>query len=128
MGSNKAILHLENIRKSFGGLLVLSDIDLSEDQIRRLFEPEILKYRVIASQKASKLGGLEARKPTEFKIFIAHLLSREELLKHHGNYSPVAGDTVPQAADMRRMCQAAGLTEPQITDNPGLYLARALKA
>jgi len=29
MGSNKAILHLENIRKSFGGLLVLSDIDLS---------------------------------------------------------------------------------------------------
>jgi branched-chain amino acid transport system ATP-binding protein len=32
MGSNKAILHLENIRKSFGGLLVLSDIDLSVEQ------------------------------------------------------------------------------------------------
>ena len=32
MGSNKAILHLENIRKSFGGLLVLADIDLSVEQ------------------------------------------------------------------------------------------------
>ena len=32
MGSNNAILHLENIRKSFGGLLVLTDIDLSVEQ------------------------------------------------------------------------------------------------
>jgi len=32
MSSNKAILHLENIRKSFGGLLVLADIDLSVEQ------------------------------------------------------------------------------------------------
>jgi len=32
MGRNKAILHLENIRKSFGGLLVLADIDLSVEQ------------------------------------------------------------------------------------------------
>ena len=32
MGSNNAILHLENIRKSFGGLLVLADIDLSVEQ------------------------------------------------------------------------------------------------
>jgi ubiquinone/menaquinone biosynthesis C-methylase UbiE len=60
-------------------------------------------------------------------VIIAHLMSRGELLKHHGNHSPVAGDTVPQAADMRRMCQSAGLTDPQITDEPGLYLARALK-
>ena len=60
-------------------------------------------------------------------IFIVHLMSRDELLKHHGNHSPVAGDTVPQAADMRRMCQSAGLTDPQITDIPGLYLARTLK-
>ncbi len=60
-------------------------------------------------------------------VIIAHLMSRGELLKHHGNHSPVAGDTVPQAADMRRMCQSAGLTDPQITDKPGLYLARALK-
>jgi ubiquinone/menaquinone biosynthesis C-methylase UbiE len=61
-------------------------------------------------------------------IFIVHLMSRDELLKHHGCHSPVAGDTVPQAADMRRMCQSAGLTDPQITDKPGLYLAKALKA
>ena len=61
-------------------------------------------------------------------IFIVHLMSRGELLKHHGNHSPVAGDTVPEAADMRRMFQSAGLTDPQITDRPGLYLAKALKA
>jgi ubiquinone/menaquinone biosynthesis C-methylase UbiE len=61
-------------------------------------------------------------------VIIAHLMSRDELLKHHGNHSPVAGDTVPEAADMRRMCRSAGLTDPQITDKPGFYLARALKA
>jgi len=61
------------------------------------------------------------------KVFIAHLMSRDELLKHHGSHGPVAGDTVPEAADMRRMCRSAGLTDPQITDQPGLYLADALK-
>ena len=61
-------------------------------------------------------------------IFIVHLMSRDELLKHHGNHSPVAGDTVPEEMDMRRMCRSAGLTDPQITDKPGLYLAMALKA
>ena len=61
-------------------------------------------------------------------VIIAHLMSRDELLKHHGNHSSVAGDTVPEAADMRRMYQSAGLTDPQITEKPGLYLARALKA
>ncbi len=60
-------------------------------------------------------------------IYIAHLMSRDELLKHHGSHSPVAGDTVPAATDMKRMCKAAGLTDPRITDKPGLYLARALK-
>ena len=60
-------------------------------------------------------------------IYIAHLMSRDELRKHHGNHSPVAGDTVPQAADMKQMCLTAGLTDPQITDEPGLYLARTLK-
>ena len=62
------------------------------------------------------------------EIFIVHLMSRDELLKHHGSHSPVAGDTVPNAKEMRRMCQSAGLTDPQITDKPGLYLARTLKA
>ena len=60
-------------------------------------------------------------------INIVHLMSRDELLKHHGNHSPVAGDTVPEAVDMRRMCRSAGLTDPQITDKPGFYLARAQK-
>ena len=60
-------------------------------------------------------------------VIVAHLMSRDELIKHHGLHSPVAGDTVPKAADMRRMCRSAGLTEPQINDMPGLYLARAQK-
>ena len=60
-------------------------------------------------------------------LIIAHLMSRDELLKHHGTHSPVAGDTVPAAADMRNMCQSAGLTDPHITDQPGLYLLRTLK-
>ena len=60
-------------------------------------------------------------------IFIVHLMSRDELLKHHGNHGPVAGDTVPEASDMGRMCRSAGLTDPQITNKPGLYLACALK-
>ncbi len=60
-------------------------------------------------------------------IYIVHLMSRDELLTHHGTHSPVAGDTVPEAADMRRMCRSADLADPHITDIPGLYLARALK-
>ena len=60
-------------------------------------------------------------------LIIAHLMSRDELLKHHGSHSPVAGDTVPAAADMRNMCQSAGLTDPHITDQPGMHLLRALK-
>ena len=61
-------------------------------------------------------------------VIIAHLMSRDELLKHHGSHSPVAGDTVPEEMDMWRMFQSAGLTDPQITERPGFYLARALKA
>jgi hypothetical protein len=60
-------------------------------------------------------------------VIIAHLMSRDELLIHHGNHSPVAGDTIPVAADMKHMCQSAGLTDPHITDQPGMYLLRALK-
>ncbi len=60
-------------------------------------------------------------------LIIAHLMSRDELLKHHGSHSPVAGDTVPAAADMRNLCHSAGLTDPHITDQPGLYLLRAQK-
>lgn len=61
-------------------------------------------------------------------VIIAHLMNRDELLKHHGSHSPVAGDTVPEEMDMWRMFQSAGLTDPQITERPGFYLARALKA
>jgi len=64
----------------------------------------------------------------EAVVIIAHLMNREELIKHHGTVCPVAGDTVPEEMDMRRMCKSAGLTDPHITEKPGFYLARALKA
>ena len=79
-------------------------------------------HKFMALQEMARV----AKKGAE--VFIAHLMSRAELIKHHGSHSPVAGDTVPEEMDMRRMCKSAGLTDPQITEKPGLYLARALKA
>ena len=61
------------------------------------------------------------------EVFIAHLMSRAELIKHHGSHSPVAGDTVPEEMDMRRIFQQAGFTDVEITNRPGLYLARGIK-
>jgi ubiquinone/menaquinone biosynthesis C-methylase UbiE len=60
-------------------------------------------------------------------VIIAHLMCRNQLLRHHGHHDPVAGDTVPEAAEMGFLCRAAGLTDPGITNRPGLYMARALK-
>ena len=61
------------------------------------------------------------------KVFIAHLMSRDELIKHHGSHSPVAGDTVPEEMDMRRIFQQSGFTDVEIINRPGLYLARGIK-
>ena len=60
-------------------------------------------------------------------VIIAHLLSRDELIEHHGSYSPVAGDTVPEEREMRRMFQQAGFTAAKITNRPGLYLTKGIK-
>ena len=61
------------------------------------------------------------------EVFIAHLLSRDELIKHHGSHSPVAGDTIPEEVEMRQMLQQAGFTAAEITNRPELYLARGIK-
>jgi ubiquinone/menaquinone biosynthesis C-methylase UbiE len=61
------------------------------------------------------------------QVFIAHLLSRAELMSHHKTHPAVAGDCLPDEAAMRALFTGAGLGEPQLTDRPGLYLAQTRK-
>jgi ubiquinone/menaquinone biosynthesis C-methylase UbiE len=61
------------------------------------------------------------------EVTIAHLLSRDELWRHHSTHPAVAQDRLPEDDAMRRLFVAAGLTTPDIHDEPGLYLARATK-
>ena len=60
-------------------------------------------------------------------LSIAHLLSREELSRHHGGHSAVAQDKLPDDAAMQRLIQAAGFAALRITDIPGRYIATAVK-
>jgi ubiquinone/menaquinone biosynthesis C-methylase UbiE len=61
------------------------------------------------------------------KLSVAHLLSREELMRHHGNHPAVADDCLPDEGVMRRLFVDAGFERPEIIDRPGRYLARARK-
>lgn len=60
-------------------------------------------------------------------VVIAHLMSREELARHHGSEKAVADDILPDALSMERLFLQAGLSRPDIIDRPGRYLARGLK-
>lgn len=59
------------------------------------------------------------------EVIIAHLLSREELARHHGTHDAVADDVLPPGPAMRALFSQAGLREPLIIDQPGRYMARA---
>ncbi|MDL2216188.1 class I SAM-dependent methyltransferase [Desulfovibrio sp. OttesenSCG-928-M14] len=61
------------------------------------------------------------------RVCIAHLLSREELSRHHGGHSAVAEDKLPDDNAMRGLFAEAGFSTPDITDIPGRYLATAIK-
>lgn len=61
------------------------------------------------------------------EVVIAHLLSREKLLQRHKTHPAVAQDRLPEAEDMRQLFWKAGFTILEIRDEPGLYLARAVK-
>ncbi|MEE4357524.1 MAG: class I SAM-dependent methyltransferase [Desulfococcaceae bacterium] len=61
------------------------------------------------------------------KIIIAHLMSREELAKHHGGHCAVADDILPDHSRMEKLFLEAGLSSPVITDIPGRYLAGGVK-
>lgn len=62
------------------------------------------------------------------RVFIAHLMSREDLNRMHGMTSgPVKHDLLPEAAETTRILESAGLASVRITDRPGLYFAEAQK-
>ncbi len=61
------------------------------------------------------------------RVVIAHLLSRDELARHHGGHEAVADDMLPPADAMRAFFQQAGLDVPAIEDRPGRYVAAAKK-
>jgi len=60
------------------------------------------------------------------RVFIAHLMSREDLNRMHGTTSgPVKHDLLLDAAAMTRILESGGLASIRIIDRPGLYLAEA---
>lgn len=61
------------------------------------------------------------------RVVIAHLMSREELARHHGGHEAVADDILPDAERMRAFFNQAGLDDAFIEDRPGRYLAAAEK-
>lgn len=62
------------------------------------------------------------------RVYIIHLLGREELAKHHRQTGgPFVDDTLPEDREMEKMLQNVGLTKIEITDSPSLYLAKAEK-
>ncbi|MEJ5358690.1 MAG: class I SAM-dependent methyltransferase [Desulfobacterales bacterium] len=61
-------------------------------------------------------------------LAVAHLLSREELARHHGGHDAVADDLLPPAPVMEALFARAGLEPPAIEDRPGRYLAFGRKA
>ena len=60
-------------------------------------------------------------------VIIAHLLSRAELMAHHGGHNAVARDALPDEGPMRELFLSAGLPAPVIIDQPGRYLAQSRK-
>jgi ubiquinone/menaquinone biosynthesis C-methylase UbiE len=61
-------------------------------------------------------------------LVVAHLLSRHELARHHGAQAAVAEDILPNEVQMRALLQEAGFRVIGITDIPGRYLARGIRA
>lgn len=61
-------------------------------------------------------------------VWIAHLQSIEELASLHGKVGgPVHSDRLPDCAMMEQLMSNAGLTDIQIINEPGRYLARGRK-
>ena len=56
------------------------------------------------------------------RLTIAHLMSSEEIARHHNGESAVSRDTLPTKKEMEAHVKDAGLTITAFTDEPGNYL------
>jgi len=64
---------------------------------------------------------------TRGALIVAHLMSRKELAAHHGSHATVARDVLPPDPEMKALVVAAGLSDPDIVDIPGRYMAKTVK-
>jgi ubiquinone/menaquinone biosynthesis C-methylase UbiE len=65
---------------------------------------------------------------TKGKLFIAHLLSSQEIKEHHSKASgEISQDVLPPENEMRKLLTASNFKNIEITDLPSLYLAKAEK-
>lgn len=60
------------------------------------------------------------------RLWIAHLLGREQLMAHHGAHDAVKDDCLPDETAMRRLFRQAGFPDPCIEDRPDGYVATAV--
>jgi ubiquinone/menaquinone biosynthesis C-methylase UbiE len=61
------------------------------------------------------------------ELVIAHLMSREELARHHAEHASVARDLLPDDHRMRAFFVEAELSPPEIVNMPGRYMAKGVK-
>lgn len=60
-------------------------------------------------------------------LVIAHLLSRDEIARHHAKSTVVLGDELPEEAVMRELMTQTGFCVRRLEDRPGRYLLIATK-
>ena len=61
------------------------------------------------------------------KLVIAHLLSREEISRHHAKSTVVLGDELPEETAMRHLFAETGFCVQRLENRPGRYLLVATK-
>ncbi|MCX7823338.1 MAG: class I SAM-dependent methyltransferase [Syntrophobacterales bacterium] len=61
------------------------------------------------------------------RLIIAHLLSREELARHHASRNEVRGDLLPSDEVFTELAKKAGLQVEKIIERSGCFLFRAIK-
>ncbi len=61
------------------------------------------------------------------ELIIAHLMSREELARHHAEHASVERDLLPDDHRMRAFFVEAKLSSPEIVNMPGRYVAKGIK-